>query len=142
MITPFTSVLALHVIVAVLGLGSIASIAIVAGAARRTGRVADDVLISLGSLLRVSGVSLGAMLVTGVLLNFAAGNAFSAMWWFRGSALLLIATGVLHALARRTIRTAPAGGDRRSALRRVERIAYAMCALIAVIAVLMEIKPF
>jgi hypothetical protein len=141
-ITPFTSVLALHVVVAVLGLGSIASIAIVAGTARRTDRVPDDVLVSLRSLLRVSGVSLGVMLVTGVVMNIVAGNAFSPMWWFRGSALLLVATGVLNGLARRTVRVVPAGSDRRGALRRVERIAYGMCGLIAVIAVLMEMKPF
>jgi hypothetical protein len=141
-ITPFTSVLALHVVVAVLGVGSIASIAIVAGASRRAGRVTDEVLLTLGSLLRASGISLGVMLVTGVLLNLAAGNGFSATWWFRGSALLLVATGVLHGIARRTVRAAPASADRGSALRRVEGLAYAMCALIAVIAVLMELKPF
>lgn len=142
MITPFASLLILHVVVAVLGLGSIVSIAVVAGLARRSDRAPDYVLISLRALLRVSGTSLGVMLVTGALLNFTAGGAFSATWWFRGSALLLVATGLLHGLARRAVRGAPAGGDHRRALRRVERIAYGMCALIAAIAVLMEMKPF
>jgi hypothetical protein len=141
-VTPFTSVLALHVIVAVLGLGSIGSIALVAGAARRAGRITDEVLLTLSSLLRASGISLGAMLLTGVLLNVIAGNAFGRMWWFRGSALLLVFTGVLHGLARRAMRAAPASADRGKSLRRVERIAYGMCALIAVIAALMELKPF
>lgn len=55
--------------------------------------------------------------------------------------LLLVATIALQAQARRAVRHGGANendGD----LRRVERIAYGMCALIAVITVLMEVKTF
>ena len=143
MITAFTSVLALHVVVAVLGVGSITSVAIVAGTSRRMSRVSTDVFASLRSLLRASGVSLGVMLLTGILLNVIAGGGFGRMWWFRGSALLLVVSGALHGVAGRAIRTA-AGGEEgsRTALRRVEGIAYGICALVAVIAVLMALKPF
>jgi hypothetical protein len=139
----YASVLAVHVIVAILGLGSIASVALVASAARRAGRGLTDVLPWLGPLLRASGISLGIMLITGVLLDVVVGGTFHERWWFRGSALLLIVTGVLHGLARRTVRRPlPTAEDRDAALRRVERIAYGMCALIAAITVLMEVKPF
>lgn len=132
-----------HVLVAVLGLGSIVSVALVAGTARRVGHGSTDVSAWLGPLLRYSAFSLAAMLVTGILMDLAAGGAFSAQWWFRGSALLLVATGVLHAQARRAVRTGLAREDRGDAtLRRVERIAYGMCALIAAITVLMEVRPF
>jgi hypothetical protein len=136
-------VLVLHVLVAVLGLGSIASVAVVAATGRRVGRASTEVLAWIGPLLRYSAFSLAAMLVTGALLDFIVGGAFSAKWWFRVSALLLVATGVLHGLARRAIRSGLASdGDRDAVVRRVERIAFGMCALIAVITVLMEAKPF
>jgi hypothetical protein len=139
----YTAILVVHVLVAVLGIGSIASIAIVAGMARKAGRGWTEVAGTLGPLLRYSAFSLAAMLVTGVLLDLATGGAFRRSWWFRGSGLLLLATGALHGMARRTVRRGPAK-DEGSApqLRRIAGIAYGMCALIAAITVLMEVKPF
>jgi uncharacterized membrane protein len=135
-------VLVTHVLVAVLGLGSIASVAIVAATARRTGRSSAGALTSLGPLLRYSGLSLVAMLATGILLGITGGAVHEA-WWFRASALLLVPTGVLHAQARRAVRRGLANEDDGDmVLQRVERRAYGMCAIIAVIAVLMEAKPF
>jgi hypothetical protein len=96
----------------------------------------------LGPLLRYSGFSLAAMLATGILLGITGGAVHEA-WWFRASALLLVPTGVLHAQARRAVRRSLANGDERALdLRRVARLGYAMCAIIAVIVVLMEVKPF
>jgi len=136
----YTPVLVVHVLVAVLGLGSITSVAVVAAAARRAGRGTTEVLPWLGPLLRYSAFSLAAMLVTGILLDLAVRGAFRGTWWFRGSALLLVATGALHAQARRAARL---GSVKEVAvLRRIERIAYGVCALIVAITVLMEVKPF
>lgn len=127
----YTPILALHVVVAVMGLGSIASVAIVTATARTTGA---DALPWLSPLLRYSAISLAAMLVTGILLDLTAKGAFRQAWWFRGSALLLLATGALHGQARRAFRA--------GVLRRVEGMAYGMCALILTITILMEVKPF
>ena len=136
----YAATLVIHLVVAVLGLGSIASIAIVTATARKPGYDTKAVLPWFGPLLRYSVFSLGAMLVTGILLDLEARGAFRGMWWFRGSALLLLATGAMHGLARRTVRT----GEVRSGagLQRVERLAYGMCALIVVITVMMKVKPF
>jgi hypothetical protein len=139
----YTWVLVVHVLVAVLGVGSVASIVIVAATAGRAGRRAAEALTWLGPLLRYSAFSLGAMLATGILLGVASAGTVHEAWWFRGSALLLVLTGALHGRARRAVRlglTSAADGD--VAVRRVARLAYVMCALIAVIAVLMEVKPF
>ena len=141
----YTYLLVAHVLVAVLGLGSVAAVAIVAATARRVERGSTGAQMGalkwLGSLLRYSTFSIPAMMGTGMLLNLTVAGAFSATWWFRGSILLFVATGVLQALARRAVRQGNAN-ENGGALRRVERLAYGMCALIAVITVLMEVKPF
>jgi hypothetical protein len=141
--TLFLSMLVLHVVVGILGIGSIASVAILATTARKSGRGAAETFSWLRPLLRTSAVSLGVMLVTGGILDFAVKGAFRSSWWFRGSVLLLIVTGALHGLSRRTVRsgvTTEVNSD--IMLRRVERVAYAMCALILAITVLMVVKPF
>jgi uncharacterized membrane protein len=139
----YSSLLAAHALAAVLGVGSIASVAIVASTARRAGRGVAEASASLSPLLRYSALSLAAMLVTGVLLDLTVSRAFSRMWWFRGSVLLLLATGALHGRARRTVlKDLGENNSKEFVLRRVERMAHGMCALIAVITVLMEVKPF
>jgi hypothetical protein len=139
----FTPTLVAHVLVAVLGLGSVVSIAIVAALARKGRRDSAEVLPWLIPLLRYSAFSLAAMLATGILLDLAAKGAFHGSWWFRGSALLLVATGALHGQARRTVGLGSAEKANSDAvLRRIERLAFAMSILIAGISVLMEVKPF
>jgi hypothetical protein len=139
----FVPLLALHASTAVVGLGSILSVALVAAAARRAGGGSAEASTWLRPLLRFSGISLGTMLVTGILMDIAAGGAFHEWWWFRGSVLLLVVTGVLHARARRSVRRGLERDIERDAtLRGIERLAYAMSALIAAITVLMEVKPF
>jgi uncharacterized membrane protein len=94
-------------------------------------------------LLRLSAVSLAVMLVTGILLDFAAQGGFRHSWWFKGSALLLLVTGALHGQGRRAVRSGLAdGGNGYAALRRIERIGYAMCVLVLAITILMVVKPF
>jgi hypothetical protein len=127
----YTPLLVVHVVIAVLGVGSLASVAVLAASGR------TQLLTSIPPLLRYSAISLGAMLITGILLDIAARGALHQAWWFRGSAVLLIATGALHGMARRTIRHS---GD--GSLRRLARIAYGMCGLVAAITILMEVKPF
>lgn len=132
-----------HVLVAILGLGSVVSVALMAATVRRAGRGAAEASMWIRPLLRLSAFSLAGMLVTGVTMISVAGGGFHRAWWLRLSMLLLVATGALHALARRALKAEPASDhDARLALQRVERIAYAMSLLIATITVLMELKPF
>jgi len=139
----FTPTLVAHVLVAVLGLGSVVSIAIVTSLARKGRRDAAEILPWLVPLLRYWAFSLGAMLATGILLDVAAKGAFHGSWGFRGPALLLVATGALYGQARRTGRLSFAEKvNSESVLRRLERLAFAMCILIAGNSVLMEVKPF
>ena len=96
---------------------------------------------ALRTLLRYSAFSLAGMFATGAVMDVVTGGAFHVWWWFRASALLLIATGALHARARRIVRHTLGPDDRDAVLRRVERLAYGMCALVAASTVLMEAKP-
>jgi hypothetical protein len=139
----FQTLLVTHVVVAILGLGAVGAVPLVASAGRKADRRATDVLGMIGPLLRYSAISLGLMLVTGALLDLVAGGAFSKHWWFRGSALLLFVIGALHGQARRALRTGLASeGAGDAAVTRVVGFAYAMSALIVVITLLMEVKPF
>lgn len=139
----YLSVLVVHVLVAVLGVGSVASVAIMARTARSAQRDSTAALAGLSPVLRYSRISLGLMLPTGILLGAIAGATIHGAWWFRGSALLLVATIVLQARAVRAVRDGLAASARADGvLLRVERIAYAMCTLVAAIAILMELKPF
>jgi hypothetical protein len=131
----YSSLLVIHVVTAILGVGSIASVVIVAVAGRKAGhastQISAQISASIAPLLRYFAYSLAAMLVSGILLDLAAHGAFHEFWWFRGSVLLLLATGALHGWARRTV-----------APQRLEQIAIGMCALVAMITMLMEVKPF
>jgi uncharacterized membrane protein len=132
-----------HVVVAILGLGSVASVAFMAAIVRRTGRGAAEASTWIRPLLRLSAFSLAGMFLTGVLIIYAAGGGYHRAWWLRLSVLLLVVTGALHGLARRAMRAQPANDhEAKIALRRVERIAYGMSFLIATITALMELKPF
>lgn len=139
----FMPALVLHVAVAVLGLGTILALGLVASAAGKVGRGGEQAALLLAPLLRSSALSLGAMFVTGILIDVAAGGSFHDWWWFRGSAVLLVLTGVLHGLTRRIARRG-LGSDagREATLRGIARLAYVMSMLLAVIVVLMEVKPF
>lgn len=135
--------IAAHVLAAVLGLGLISAIAVAARVAGKSGHAPGKAPEWLKPLLRYSALSLAVLLVTGVLLDSSASGAWSHAWWFRGSALLLITTGALHGRTRAIVRnelSCERGTE--EAYLRVSRMAFGMCGLIAVITVLMEVKPF
>jgi hypothetical protein len=132
-----------HASAAVLGLGLITAVAIAARAVGRSRHAADEARAWLTPLLRYSAISLAVMMLTGVLLDLAAEGAWHSSWWFRGSMLLLIATGALHGRTRAIVRNNLSNdGSGRDALFRVSKAAFGMCGLIVAITVLMEVKPF
>jgi len=104
--------LAFHVIVAVLGVGQLTALA-------RTGSEAFFLPVR---------IALALMFITGAALEYVSGGAWHQFIWFRASAGLLIASGVLLAFAKRNER-----------LRKT--LAWTCCALIAIITALMELKP-
>jgi hypothetical protein len=129
----YSLILVIHVLSAILGLGPVAAVAMLAAMARRNGAL-EPVSTPISTLLKFSGFSLALLLVTGILLDLVADGAFRGTWWYRLSLLLMIAIGALHGISR--------GAARKGLLARVEMLSYGMCALIAVMTILMEVKPF
>ena len=117
-------VLSVHVIVAILGVGQLAAVAVAAGRA-------DPAIIM--AFTRNVRLALITMFVTGAALDFTSGGSFHELLWFRGSALLLLLTGILSWRAQKAARAAQP--------RRVRGIAWGMCGMVTLITVLMELKP-
>jgi hypothetical protein len=126
-----------HVLVAILGMGSITAGAVLA---RPGSGVAPN---ALRSLFRLAGASMGLMLVSGILLDYFASGAFHRANWFRLAMVATIGCGVAMGLARRTISQVLAGkvdGDRGMA--RASGAIWIAVALVAFIVVLMVRRPF
>jgi len=135
--TLFMASLCIHVVAAILGLGQIGAIVVLAspGAAAEGGR-----LSALPPLVRTTRWSLVAVLLSGALVEYASGGAFHGTWWFRASFVGVIALGAVNGRLGRVLqKSAPADGER--TLRGVARSAWLMCALTAGIAVLMTLRP-
>ncbi len=136
--TLYAAVRLVHVIVAVLGTGSIAAIAIVARRAQPAGLAVSPI----PALVRWASVSLAVMLLTGIWIDVEMHGAFHQALWFRASAIGLVLTGATLGILRRQLagglqgRLAP---DR--ALARVTALAVVASALVLAIVVLMERRP-
>lgn len=124
-----------HVLVAVLAIGLVGAIPLTARLARlSSGKVVGSERV-LAALLRATQIGFVAMLLTGVLLDLSAAGAFHRAAWFKAAIAVLVLTGFAHARARAALR-------KEDALALVERWGWAMCALVALITILMQMKPF
>jgi hypothetical protein len=81
------------------------------------------------------------MLLSGVLIEYASGGAYHDTWWFRLSFFGLLVLGAISGRMGRALRKRESAGSERT-LKGVVRSGWTMCAITAVIAVLMEVKPW
>ena len=132
--TAYALVRLAHVVIAVVGLGTITAIAVVARASRGTPPA------GVGRLAAWATICLALMLATGVTLDLVADRAFDEAWWFRIAVLSMVpagaALGRIRGLARRWAAGEPEVGGP------IARTAWVASALVAWIAVLMELRPF
>jgi hypothetical protein len=133
--------LSIHVVTAILGLGQVAGIAILASSAPADAPVATATWTALGRLTRGTTWSLALMLLSGALIDYSVGGGYHEAWWFRLSFALLLVLGAINGRTRRALKKRESAGGARP-LQGVARGAWSMCAIIAVIAVLMEVKPW
>jgi hypothetical protein len=143
----YTFVVSLHVIVAILGLGPLMALALLtkrppfpAGVARPM--PPEPALRAFLRLLRISQVSLGLMFVTGATLIALVHGAFGRQWWMIVSVALFAVlgggTGVAQSCFKKALK--PAGSVVH--VERAHLALVAMCAIVPVIAWLMQSKPF
>jgi hypothetical protein len=125
----------LHVLTAVLGIGQIVAIAVLASATGK-GEPAPAVTAALKALTRSANWSALVMLLTGVAIDLTGGRVFDRTWWFRGSTLLLLALGALLGIVQGALRKAEPGY-----IGKVGGLARWMCVVVAALVVLMVLKP-
>ncbi len=124
-----------HVVAAVLAIGLVGAVPITARLARKSAGQLVGAERILGALLRATQLGFAVMLLTGVLIDVSASGAFHRAGWFKASIAVLVVIGFSHARARAALRRA-------NAMDRVEQWGWAMCAAVALITILMQMKPF
>jgi dipeptide/tripeptide permease len=127
--------LSIHVVTAILGVGQLAAAAVLTA----FGPAAPVKPLQL--ILRFVIVSLGLMLASGVGLEALTHGAHAETVWFRLSFALFVVVGFLHSRVRRILRHAGESPDQ-DAMRRANRILWAMCLCVAAITFLMQSKPW
>jgi uncharacterized membrane protein len=138
--TLFAIAISVHVVTAILGLGQVAAIVVLASS-MSSGASADAASwTALHRLVLGTRWSLVVILLSGVLLEYASGGAFHERSWFILSFFGLLALGAINGIMGRLLKKRESAGNART-LKGITRGAGIMCALTAVIAILMEVKP-
>jgi hypothetical protein len=137
--------IATHALVAVLGIGQVLGLAFLAGEARSNG--SDRLPVTLGlmrRLARVTSISLGLMLLSGIGVMIPTRGAYGAAWWFRIAFVLFLVLGFFNGQLQRALRVAsgPASDASARAVARLSTLTWTMCGIVTVIVILMASKPF
>jgi hypothetical protein len=134
----YSTIVFLHVITAILGLGPLTVLAI--GCSRPTSvplpwdRIAGT--------LRLVGWSLAAMFATGALLIALTHGALGETGWVRASFALFLLLGALHGVARRQLKKLRNTSPPPTHASPLGAILTSMCGVTAAITYLMEAKPW
>jgi hypothetical protein len=133
--------LSIHVVTSILGLGQVAGIAVLASSMPAGASALPSIWTALQRLARGATWSLPVMLLSGALLEYSVAWGHHTEWWFRLSFVLFLALGALLGATRRALRRLDSATDA-GPLQGVARRAWAMCAVVAIIAFLMAAKPW
>lgn len=130
----YAVVVALHVVVAVIGIGMVGAIPLGARVARRAGADLAALEPFYTPLYRITGTSLFVMLFSGLTLDFLVSGVYHERDWFKAAVVLWVIAGFCLGRTRALLR--------RGSLLGVERFGWAMAACVLAIAILMKLKPF
>jgi hypothetical protein len=136
--------LAVHALIAVLGVGQVLALVFLANEARAGSDRLPATLAVMRRVARVIGISLGLMLLSGIGVMIPTRGAYGAAWWFRVAFLLFIVLGGFNGMLQRALRVAsgPASPGSAAAVARLSTLAWSMVGIVAVIVILMAAKPF
>jgi hypothetical protein len=126
--------LASHTIVAVLGIGPVFALLLLAQAARAGRSDLPATLAMMSKIARVIQISLGLMLLTGIAVLIPTQFAYARAWWFRIAFLVYLVLGFFTGQMQRALRT--------QAVARLPTMGWIMCTLVVIIVTLMASKPF
>ena len=138
--TLYQLTISIHVVTAILGIGQIAGIAVLASSGAAQAPVGVGTWTALQRLARGTTWSIVIMLLSGALLEYASGGTYHEEWWFRLSFVCVLLLGAINGRSQRALRKRESVGGEQT-LKGVVRSAWIMCAITAVVAVLMEVKP-
>lgn len=127
----------LHVLAAILGLGPLTTLAVISSSPTPSMPVER-----FAQLLRIVGWSLGALLVTGVLIVAQTRGALGQTGWVRASFGLFVVLGALQGVVRRRLKSSRSAAPSGALPRGLSPLLWTMCALVAAITYLMEAKPW
>jgi len=129
-----------HVVVGVLGTGTVSAIALVALQGRR--QPAALAGSALPALAIWASVSLGLMLLTGIWIDVEMHGVYHTALWFRASAIGLVLTGATLGVLRRQLAAGLSGRlTPQRSLARVATLAVIASVLVLTIVALMERRP-
>jgi len=135
--SPYLVALVIHVVTAVLGLGLVTAVVLVAG----TTAVPSDARIGLiRKLARGGSLTMAVMVLSGIAIVGAAHGTGADAGWFRASMVLMVLAGACLGLVQRSLRRAGAAPEQ--AITSAGRFGAIACACLGVIVVLMQAKPF
>jgi hypothetical protein len=135
--------IALHVVVAVVGIGMLGAIPLGAHVARRAGFDLVAFAPWYAPLFGITRASLVVMLLTGLALDAITRGIHHERGWFQAACVLWLVIGFFQGRARVALRRGLSGQlDRVRALVRVEVFGWLTSAVVVAIAVLMKLKPF
>ncbi|HKA87665.1 MAG TPA: hypothetical protein VKE22_08370 [Haliangiales bacterium] len=138
--TLFEVVHVVHVLAAVVGTGCAAAVAVTArGAVRSPEALASS---SFAPLLRWATRGIGTAFLAGVALDLVSGGAFHDRWWFRLAALSTIAASILLWVIYRRVRRVASGQGSPDTLTSAPSLAWVALAILTVVVVLMDVRPF
>lgn len=140
-------IVSLHVMVAVLGVGPLATIALLTkrpplpeGAPRPV--PPEAALRVFGRILGVVQGSLGLMLITGITLIAMTHGVMGRQRWMITAIVLFLVLGWATGMARSRLKQALASSKPLELVDRAHRFLLGACGLVVVIVWLMEAKPF
>jgi len=134
----YSTVVSIHVVTAILGLGPLTVLAVVSSRPVAEGLPWDRV----AQFLRLIGWSLAGMFVTGAVIVALTHGALGQTGWLRASVALFLLLGLLHGLTRRHIRRICGTPPPLTSIKTLSALLWTMCAVIAAITYLMEAKPW
>lgn len=134
----YSTIVFLHVITAILGLGPLVVLAVVSTRPIPASFPWDRV----AQFLRLVGWSLVGMFVTGAVIIAFTHGAFREAVWMRISFGLFLLLSALYGLARRELRKIRSASPLTPHTKSLNIILWGMCGMIVAITYLMEAKPW